>query len=208
MKILVFSDVHTNAQALRELGRKIREVDLAVCAGDMSDFGRGLENTIKIMESWGKPILVIHGNHEEEGETEALVRATRNLQWFHAAEVSVNGLSFVGWGGGGFAREDPMLEGFAAELEPIASRILVFHGPPYGTAIDMSAWSGSHMGCRTRRAVIEQLQPAVVIAGHMHECFGQASKIGKTLVMNPGPIGVVLELQAKPNAKKAKEAKA
>lgn len=198
MKILAFVDVHANELVLRELGRKAREADLLICAGDISVFGRGLEETLRTMDSWGKPILAIHGNHEDEDEMRELVEATKNIKWAHAKEHLVAGLSIIGWGGGGFAHTDAKLEAFAKNFEPRAGRILFFHGPPYETAIDV-AWAGEHVGCATRRAVIEKLQPMVALAGHIHECFGEHSNLGNSLVLNPGPLGVLLELKAEKN---------
>jgi Icc-related predicted phosphoesterase len=205
MKILAFVDVHANELVLKTLGRKAADADLLICAGDISVFGRGLEETLAVMDSWGKPLLIIHGNHEDEDEMRELVEATKNIRWAHATEHEIAGLSIVGWGGGGFAHTDSALERFAAQLEPKPGRIMIFHGPPLETAIDV-AWAGEHVGCATRRAVIERLQPAVAIAGHIHECFGEHSMIGKSLVMNPGPLGVFLELKAAAKQEKTKKA--
>jgi Icc-related predicted phosphoesterase len=196
MKLLAFVDVHANQLALKELARKAKDADLLLCAGDVSIFGRGLLETLKTINSWNKPCLILHGNHEDEEEMQALVDALPNLHWIHGCEVQIGDLSVIGWGGGGFAREDPMLESWVAHLEPHPLRVFVMHGPPYNTAID-EPYPGEHVGCKTRRAVIEHLQPLLAIAGHIHENFGERSKVGETLVLNPGPLGTVIDLQPK-----------
>ncbi|TRZ55012.1 hypothetical protein D4Q76_01280, partial [archaeon] len=44
---------------------------------------------------------------------------------------------------------------------------------------------GKHIGDKVLREKIEQYQPLLFIGGHMHEHQGQ-TKIGKTIVVNPG----------------------
>jgi Icc-related predicted phosphoesterase len=197
MKLLAFVDVHANTLALRELGKKARDADLLVCAGDISVFGQGLVETMKTMDSWNKPCLVIHGNHDDEDETRELCEQSKNLIFLHGSEQKIGALTFTGWGGGGFSRKDREFESWAKTLKPITGRVLVTHAPPYGTAIDFQPHFGEHVGCQSYTDAIDKLQPSLALAGHIHECFGEHEQRGKTIILNPGPLGVVIELEAK-----------
>ena len=43
-------------------------------------------------------------------------------------------------------------------------------------------------------SLVEELRPAAVIQGHVHEWFGKQWRSGPTLVVSPGPVGCVLAL--------------
>jgi Icc-related predicted phosphoesterase len=202
VKILAFVDVHVNRLALRELERKARDADLLVCAGDLSIFGRGLAETMEIIDSWGKPCLLIHGNHEEEEETRKRCERSRNLTFIHGKELVVGSFSVAGWGGGGFSRRDKAFEKWARTLTPRPGRILVTHAPPFGTAIDIQPYMNAHVGCASYTEAIDALKPAVMIAGHIHECFGEHEQRGETLILNPGPLGVMLTLDTSESTQK------
>jgi Icc-related predicted phosphoesterase len=204
MKILAFVDVHANKLAMRELGRKAQDADLLLCAGDISVFGNSLKESIDIMDSWNKPCLVIHGNHEDEDETRELCERSKHLTFIHGKELTIGGTTITGWGGGGFSRRDTAFERFAAALTPKSSRILMTHAPPYETAIDFQPFLGAHVGCHSYMDAIARLEPALALAGHIHERFGDHEQRGKTIILNPGPLGVMIELQPKSEAAKPK----
>jgi uncharacterized protein len=205
MRILAFTDVHADEDALAALAERSKKADVLLCSGDMSVFGMELLPVLEIMNSWNKPIYFIHGNHEDEDIFLDLADQFPNLHFVHAQEVPFETMSIFGWGGGGFAKEDPQLDAFTKQFKPKANRVILFHGPPHGTKLDYRE-GYNYTGCKTRRAVIERLQPFLVICGHIHENFGMQEKIGKTIVLNPGPTGKFIELnitQAKVPAKKA-----
>lgn len=198
MRILAFTDVHANEAVLDVLKQRAKEADLIICAGDVALYGSGLEESLAEMDSWGKPIMLIHGNepHEDEEVFSQLIPRHKNIQFIHGKEIAVGDISLVGWGGGGFATSDPELEAFAKHLAPKPGRVFVMHGPPQKTALDKLEGMG-HVGCSTRRAVLEKLQPFLALCGHLHENFGKSDRIGNCLVLNPGPIGKYIEVNAK-----------
>ncbi len=206
MKILAFTDVHANETVLEVLKERAQDADLIICAGDVAMFGSGLEESFAEMNSWNKPILLIHGNepHESQDQFEELLAQFENLEFIHGKEHTVGTVSVLGWGGGGFAKSDEELAQFAKTLEPKAGRIFVVHGPPYNTTADRLEGYGP-TGCKTRRQVIEALQPFLVLCGHIHENFGKSDKIGKSLILNPGPIGKYIEVNAKKPAEQLSE---
>jgi uncharacterized protein len=90
--------------------------------------------------------------------------------------------------------------------------ILNLHCPPYGSGLDdapgvnedMTPKHGGHapepVGSTAVRRVIEEIQPALSLHGHIHEARGH-TRIGKTLSINPGSsyeqgelLGALIEL--------------
>ena len=75
--------------------------------------------------------------------------------------------------------------------------IFNFHAPPFGSGLDeapaldadMNIKAGGRalrpVGSTSVKAVIERIQPVLSLHGHIHEAKG-ATRIGKSLVMNPG----------------------
>ncbi len=64
MKVLAFTDLHGNKQAVQTIIKKAKEADIMVCAGDLSDWGQHGREMLKELEKAGKPMLLIPGNHE------------------------------------------------------------------------------------------------------------------------------------------------
>ena len=62
--------------------------------------------------------------------------------------------------------------------------ILLIHDPPNETKLDM-ATMGGHVGSVSVRKIIEEFQPNLAVAGHIHESLG-IDKIGHTIVVNAG----------------------
>jgi uncharacterized protein len=211
MKILAFTDVHANndvhanKRALDELTKAAKNADLILCAGDISVFGMDMIEVLEIMNSWNKPVYFIHGNHEDEALFEDVNKEYANLHFVHATEKEFQNITVLGWGGGGFAKQDPELAAFAKNLKPKPNRIIIFHGPPHGTKADwMEGWD-DYVGCKTKRAVVEQLQPFLVLCGHIHENFNAVDQIGKSIIMNPGPAGKLITIET--NDKKSAPSK-
>lgn len=68
--------------------------------------------------------------------------------------------------------------------------IFMSHNVPFNTKLDKIMWKkspkyGYHYGSLVTKKIIEKYQPFLCICGHMHEHQGK-TKIGKTLVINPG----------------------
>ena len=70
--------------------------------------------------------------------------------------------------------------------------ILVTHQPPYKTALDPIY--GEHVGSTSIRKFIKEHQPDYCITGHIHENEGKTDKLGKTIIVNPGPAGKIIEI--------------
>ena len=62
MKLLIFSDIHSDLGALERLMET--EADYYVAAGDLVNFGRGLERCGEILKRRAERVYVMPGNHE------------------------------------------------------------------------------------------------------------------------------------------------
>ena len=65
MKILVISDIHGNAEALRAVMRTEPDADHTICLGDMLLSGPQANETFELLEELD-PTTAIMGNHDEE----------------------------------------------------------------------------------------------------------------------------------------------
>jgi uncharacterized protein len=89
------------------------------------------------------------------------------------------------------------IDEIVAAVDDPGRTIFNFHAPPYGSKIDeapalnpdMSYVAGGRalrpVGSTSVRTAIERVQPMLGLHGHIHEAKG-ASRIGRTLVLNPG----------------------
>ena len=197
MKILTFVDLHGNKKALDKIisrGKK-KDIDLLVCAGDFTIFEEAQDMIMTKLDKVGKPVLFVHGNHEDASEVRKSCKKTKNCKFIHKSAFRFENYLFLGWGGGGFSFRD---RGFEKEVKRFRNMIkkddmvvLVSHAPPFKTKIDDIF--GEHAGNKSLRKFIEKVKPVLAVSGHLHECVGE-DKIGKTKVINPGYKGKVVTL--------------
>jgi hypothetical protein len=200
MKLLVFSDIHGDSTAIERLKNKAKEekVDALVCAGDVSFFGANLEVIIKSFNI-GIPLIIIPGNHETNSQMNSLKE--RFVHNIHQKSFKLGSILFIGCGGSTFTPFNTPFEMSEKEFEKAISKLktqdhklkilLLTHEPPYGTKLD---YLGEYEGSKSIRKFIDKHQPDYNICGHFHENEGLKDKIGRTIVMNPGPKGRIIEL--------------
>jgi Icc-related predicted phosphoesterase len=220
MKILAFVDIHGDLKALKKVEEKAKRADILVCAGDMSMFEQGLDVLLGRLNKLGKTVLMIHGNHEEEGSLKKECEKFNNIIFIHKKTHKKGNVRFIGYGGGGFDLTDQEFERFGnkiikriGKIEKIKKHkkgkktkkekeekgkgkkepkmVLVTHAPPYGTKLDfLNEFSGN----KSITSFVEKAKPSFVICGHFHEHRGEFDYIGKTEVINPGPYGRIIEI--------------
>ncbi len=200
MRLLLFSDLHCDARAARQLVEGAAEVDVVVGAGDFANIRRGLEVTLEVLKAIDKPAILVPGNSESDAELVAACRGWPTARVLHGTGANVAGVEFWGLGGGvpitpfgswsfDFSEEqaEQLLTGCPA------GAVLVTHSPPKG-AVDLSS-SGASLGSVAVRRTIEEKQPSLVVCGHIHGSAGKMAKIDGTPVINAGPAGRVWDLE-------------
>ncbi len=199
MKFLTFTDLHQDREALARLLDRARDddIDFILCAGDISTFGNGLHVVLKAFNELEKPFYVIPGNHEESGTM--LSTAVEFYPYcinLHTKALEVDGFVLLGYGGGGFAQEDATFRSLAREwYGAYNGRKIIFitHGPAFGLKVDYL--HEKHVGNKDYRKFIERISPKIVISGHLHETAGVIEKLGRTIIINPGWQGKVVEVK-------------
>jgi len=196
MKILAFVDLHGNLTALKKLVQRAKkdDIELVICAGDITVFGDRLKRLIGFFRKINKPFLIIHGNHEENSEIQKACSAFHNCINIHKKGFRGEGFIILGYGGGGFSLVDKEFEKIAERFKQMIKKgekvILVTHAPPYNTNIDKIGKNSC--GNKSIRKFIYEVKPVLAISGHLHENAGKKDNIGKTVVINPGYKGKVI----------------
>jgi Icc-related predicted phosphoesterase len=194
---MVFSDIHGDLLALK----KAMEVtaDFYFMAGDLVNWGRGLDKMAAPMAEKADRVYVLPGNHESAADI-AEFCARHGFHDFHGGRLEVGGMHVAGLGyssptpfatPGEYSEEEmgERLEKFAG-LKPL---VLVCHAPPFDTELDR-IHDGLHGGSKAVREFIEKHQPRDFFCGHIHEAEGVEIQMGTTKARNVGKRGHLLEL--------------
>ena len=197
MKLLIFSDIHSNHKALERL--MATDADYYFAAGDLVSWARGLDECGKILQARGERVYVLPGNHESAEQTAALC-AQFGFHDFHGRTLRIGKYHVAGLGYSSptpFNTPGEYSEAELAErLEPFAEfhpLVLICHAPPYGTALDRVR-DGLHAGSRAVRDFVGRHQPEYLFCGHIHEAEGAEIRMGNTKAVNVGQRGYLLEL--------------
>jgi uncharacterized protein len=197
MRLLIFSDIHGDKGALEKL--MAIEADYYFAAGDLANFGRGLEQLGPILQKRAAQMYVMPGNHESETD---IVRfcdqyGFRNL---HGQSMQIGDFQIAGLG---YSNPTPFntpgeyteqeLAARLAKFDQLEPLILICHAPPKLTKLDR-AGEGQHFGSQAVRDFIDRRQPLRFYCGHIHEAAGQQDTIGRTLGWNVGKRGQLLDL--------------
>ena len=197
MKLLIFSDIHSDARALQRL--MDTEADYYFCAGDLVNFSRGIDAMGEILKKRGDRVYVIPGNHESAQQITDLC-ARFGLNDFHGGNIQIDGFNVIGLGYSNPTPFDTPGEYSEEELEERLHRfdglkpmIAVCHVPPFGTMLDRIT-NLRHAGSSAMREFIRREQPRYFFCGHIHEAGGTQDKLGATSAMNVGKKGYLLDL--------------
>lgn len=202
LRVLAFSDLHGDEKDLKLLGKKAKNADVVVCAGDFTVFEHNILRIMRKLDALGKPVMLVNGNHEEPFLVAEICSKLRNVKFVHRRVHLCSEFpeyAFVGHGGEGFDHTSEDFERFAAtaikkvkQLKKQGKRIVfVTHQPPHNTRLDY-IWA--HHGNKSYTKFVKKVQPVLHVCGHLHETQGKKDRIGKTLVINPGPKGKVVEV--------------
>ena len=195
MRIAYVVDVHDRFETVEHVLARTGPVDVLVVGGDITTAGSP-DDATRAIERW-RPLvptlLAVAGNMDSPAIDARLVELG----------VSIDGrgvvLDDVGIAGVSASPHTPLhtphevpddefgrrAGAGLAELAGCRVRILCPHAPPHDTSCDRIR-SGSHVGSRSLRALVEREQPDLVLCGHIHESRGE-DEIGRTRVVNPGP---------------------
>lgn len=198
MKIQIFSDIHGDVKTLERLLSV--PADVYISAGDLTNFGKGLDAFATVLAKQAQRVWSIPGNHETIQQNQKFCADGGFVDFHH--QIRQLGSSY--WAGLGYSNPTPFdtpgeytEEQLAEALDFFrghSSLYLVVHAPPYGSKLDEFA-PGKHAGSHAVREFVESEQPLMLFCGHIHECGGKSDQIGRTRCFNVGKRGYLLELQ-------------
>lgn len=198
MKLLIFSDIHSDVRALERL--MATEADYYFCAGDLVNFGRGLDVMGEILKKRAERVYVIPGNHESAQQITDFC-GKFGLNDFHGGRLELDGFEVVGLG---YSNPTPFETPGEYSEEELAQRLHAFDGlkpmiaichvPPWGTMLDRIT-NLRHAGSKSMREFLQREQPRYFFCGHIHEAAGAQEMLGTTSAMNVGRRGYLLDLE-------------
>ncbi|GIU69602.1 MAG: hypothetical protein KatS3mg002_0838 [Candidatus Woesearchaeota archaeon] len=83
MRVLFFTDIHGSNKYLKEIIIKSHEADVLVCSGDLTIFENDLDELLRKLNSIGKPVIVINGNHESSSAMNIICMRYKNVHFIH-----------------------------------------------------------------------------------------------------------------------------
>ena len=199
MKILAFSDTHGDVKKIKDLAEKAEKenVDLVVMCGDFTYFDELPPNLIKPFKDKGKKVLFIPGNHESKQTADFLAKFY-NIANLDGKYVFYNDIAFLGCGGGNMpinmisdAELAKTLKYVNSRIKNARKKIMLTHLHPANAKMDKIV---PNSGSKGLRSIIEELQPDLLICGHIHEASGTEDFIGKTRVINVARTSKIIEI--------------
>jgi Icc-related predicted phosphoesterase len=195
VRILAFSDLHRDERRARSLVERSTQVDVVAGVGDFASVHRGLEGMIDVLRAIDRPVLLVPGNNETDEALRVACEGWPAARVLHGEATDIDGVTFFALGGGvpvtpwdwSFDLTEEQAERALCAL-PLGAVLLV-HSPPKGHV-------DGGLGSAAVLRAIQDKRPRVVLCGHVHECWGQESRVGDVPVRNLGPDGAVIDVDA------------
>ena len=195
VKIVSFGDLHMATRNLDRMGDVMRDTDLVIISGDLTNFG-GAAQARKVLDDVRRAcptVLALPGNLDQR---EVMPFLEEEKVALHAKGTVFKGVGIFGCGGSNITpfatptelSEDEIYAALRAGYEQVRDcrpLLMVCHTPPFDTKCDRIV-SGKPVGSTAARRFIEEVQPDVCVSGHIHESAG-VDAIGVTRIFNAGP---------------------
>jgi uncharacterized protein len=195
MKLVSFGDVHMATRNLERMDGELRDTDLILISGDLTNFG-GSDDARKVLEAARRAcphVLALPGNLDRE---EVIAYLEQENVALHGRGLVIGGVGIFGCGCSNLTPFHTPLEISEDEIYATLRRayqevkdqrplVMVCHTPPFQTKCDR-LMNGIAVGSTAARQFIEEVKPEVCISGHIHESAA-TDTIGPTKVINAGP---------------------
>ena len=195
MKIIPIGDVHMATRNLARMGETMRDTDLVIISGDLTNFG-GADDARKVLDEVRaacKSVLAVPGNLDR---AEVFPFLEEQGVALHGKGMVVDGVGIFGCGASNIppfhaprdVGEDEICDALKRGCEQVRGArplLMICHTPPFDTKCDR-IMSGKAVGSTAARKFIEEVKPEVCISGHIHESAA-VDTIGPTKILNAGP---------------------
>lgn len=196
MKCLFFSDLHGDRQMFSHICSQLQQVEVGFGLGDFVSFGKGLADYLELLDV-GTEIYLVPGNHDDANELKSICDENENFHYFHGEQVTLGNKTYAGLGGGipglPFELTEEEAQQILRRFCNLEKLVLCTHTPPYGTNVDATL-GGKHIGYKSLRDFITEVQPLAVYSGHVHEGEGKIDCLGITKLVVVGPHGLIVDI--------------
>jgi Icc-related predicted phosphoesterase len=198
VRLLAFSDLHRDLGRARRLVARSGDADVVVGVGDFASIHSGLGATIEALRGIEGPVVLVPGNNETADALREACAGWEDAIVLHGEGATIDGVEFFGLGAGvpvtPWDWSFDLTEEEAAQMLEACPEgcVLAVHSPPRGH-VDLSG-AGEHLGSESVLRAIERKHPRLALCGHVHESWGEESRIGPTRVLNLGPDGMLLDI--------------
>jgi len=202
MKILAAGDIHGDISLARKLANKAEKekVDLVVLAGDIVEENNLLPGVISPFLDKKKKVLFVPGNHESLA-TADFIADFYGITNLHGYSVKYENIGIFGCSGNNIGinqlSEDEIFSLLKKGFEKIKDskkKIMVTHVHPSDTKMGKFGHPLVREGSQGVKKAVEKFKPDILICSHVHEASGIEEKLSKTLVINVGTEGKIIEI--------------
>lgn len=197
MRVLAFSDLHRDRGRARSLAAMATDADVVIGAGDFASMHVGLNRTIDELAAITRPLLLVPGNNERASALWRAAAVLADATVLHGEGTRIGQTEFFGLGGAVPPAPFPWSWDVTEKQAAVKltrcpeGAVLIVHSPPKGH-VDVAF--GRHLGSVSILQAILAKRPSLVICGHIHQCWGQESRVGDSRVVNVGPDGRYFEV--------------
>jgi Icc-related predicted phosphoesterase len=200
MKILSAGDIHGDIGLAKKLAERAEKekVDLVIICGDITFADSDFKGIIGQFVKKKKKVLLIPGNHDTLATADFLAEfyGVKNIHGYSVKydDVGIFGCSASNIGLHQISDKetfDLLKQGFE-KIKYLQKKIMVTHVHP--TESLMEKFSHFVPGNSGVKKAIDEFKPDILICSHVHEAEGIEEKIGKTLVINVGKKGKIINI--------------
>ena len=202
MRILAAGDIHGDTLLAKRLASKAEKekVDLVVLAGDIVEENSLLPGVISPFLEKKKKILFVPGNHESLA-TADFIADFYGITNLHGYSVKYDHVGIFGCSGNNLGinqlSEDEIFSLLKKGFEKIKDskkKIMVTHVHPSDTKMGKFGHPLVRDGSEGVKRAVQKFKPDILICSHFHEASGIEEKLNKTLVINVGTEGKIIEI--------------
>ena len=175
MKLLAFSDLHTDLRQAEELVERSAAADVVIGVGDFASVHAGLEDTLDALREIERPVILVPGNNETEQALREASRGWESAIVLHGEGAEIDGVAFFGLGAG--VPVTPWEWSFDLTEQEAARMLSRARGlrarRPLAPARPRRPEPRRAPGSESILGAIEAKRPRLALCGHIHEQWGQ-----------------------------------